>query len=194
MQKGERTKARLLAATAELMQHQGFAATGLSEILRTSGVPRGSLYFHFPGGKADLTLASLRAGTQYWRDKLQRLLEAHHSGPAVLRAACEALGARLQRTGWSQGCPVATLTLELATSDETVRLVCAEHFLLWEGFLAEVFVRDGADVATAQSWATLALASIEGALLLSRTYQSLVPLERVATALGRLVLDPANGD
>ena len=49
--KGERSKAKLVAATADLLRRQGYHATGLAEIVAESGAPRGSLYFYFPGGK-----------------------------------------------------------------------------------------------------------------------------------------------
>ena len=58
--KGERTRARLTAATAALLQKQGYHATGLAEIVATAGAPRGSVYFYFPGGKEALACAAIQ--------------------------------------------------------------------------------------------------------------------------------------
>ena len=58
------TRTRMLETTARLLQHRGFYGTALSDILEQSGAPRGSLYFHFPGGKEQLVL-ECRSG-QLW--------------------------------------------------------------------------------------------------------------------------------
>src|SRR5688572_33233071 len=41
----------MLAAAVELFRARGYAGVGVAELLEKSGAPRGSLYFHFPGGK-----------------------------------------------------------------------------------------------------------------------------------------------
>ena len=186
MRKGEQTKARLISTTIDLVQRQGFGETGLSQILSQSDTNRGSLYFHFPGGKHELVLEALRAATQRWRDSLQAILKESDNAPATLRSACDVLGQRLERSGWQKGCPVATVTLELAATDDAVREICAEHFRLWEDFLAEVFLRDGATPEEAAKLASFALAAIEGALVLARAYESTAPLDNAAELLGRL--------
>src|SRR3954468_4070961 len=62
---GRSSRKALVHPTATLLRRQGYAATGLSEIVARSGAPRGSLYFHFPGGKEELAVAALtRAGEQ----------------------------------------------------------------------------------------------------------------------------------
>ena len=55
------TSARMIEATARMLQHRGYHGTALSDILEASGAPRGSLYFHFPGGKDQLAIEATRA-------------------------------------------------------------------------------------------------------------------------------------
>src|SRR5271165_4876433 len=50
----------IVRAAVALFRKQGFAATGLNEILSRSGAPKGSLYHYFPGGKAELGEAAVR--------------------------------------------------------------------------------------------------------------------------------------
>lgn len=52
------TKDRLVQAATRLFRQRGYDGTGLSEILAEAGVPKGSLYHHFPEGKADLACAA----------------------------------------------------------------------------------------------------------------------------------------
>src|SRR4051794_24575253 len=54
------TRTRMLETTARLLQLRGCPGTGLNEILAESGPPRGSLYFHFPGGKDQLVIEATR--------------------------------------------------------------------------------------------------------------------------------------
>ena len=57
--KSDETKRKLLSATGKLLRARGYAATGRSAIARVSRVPKGSLYHHFPGGKAEVAGAAV---------------------------------------------------------------------------------------------------------------------------------------
>jgi TetR/AcrR family transcriptional regulator, lmrAB and yxaGH operons repressor len=52
------TRDRLVLAATRLFRQRGYDGTGLAEILAEAGVPKGSLYHHFPDGKADLACAA----------------------------------------------------------------------------------------------------------------------------------------
>src|SRR5260370_25634346 len=59
------TRERLLHAAAGLFRSQGYASTGLSQVLAEGGAPKGVLYFHFPGGKEQLAAEAVAlAGRQ----------------------------------------------------------------------------------------------------------------------------------
>ncbi|MGL4236895.1 TetR/AcrR family transcriptional regulator [Tabrizicola sp.] len=53
-----RTKDRLITTATRLFMQRGYDGTGLAEILTEAGVPKGSLYHHFPLGKSDLACAA----------------------------------------------------------------------------------------------------------------------------------------
>src|SRR5690349_19085907 len=60
------TRERIVDASAELVRRQGYAATGLKQILAEAQAPFGSLYHHFPGGKEQLGANAIRtAGKRY---------------------------------------------------------------------------------------------------------------------------------
>ena len=52
------TRDRLILTATRLFRQRGYDGTGLAEILAEAGVPKGSLYYHFPDGKAELACAA----------------------------------------------------------------------------------------------------------------------------------------
>jgi TetR/AcrR family transcriptional repressor of lmrAB and yxaGH operons len=182
-QKGLETRARLLDATLDLVEEGGYFGAGLNQVIASSGAPRGSLYFHFPGGKDQLVRESLaRAG-----DGIAAVLaglEAQDATELAVRAL-GLLGDRLEASGWAKGCPVATVALEMAASSDAIQQVCSATYLSWERLLRDRLAADGHP--DADGLATTLLAMIEGALLLARTHRSREPLDRVARAIKALL-------
>jgi TetR/AcrR family transcriptional repressor of lmrAB and yxaGH operons len=193
MTKGAQTKQRMLTVTASLMRRQGFHATGLNQVIKDSGAPKGSLYFHFPGGKDELATAALDYAAVEWREKLvQAIGDAPRDFVRSIIVVCEALAADLEASGFTDGCPLATVALEIASENQSIRKLSERHFRDWEAMFAEHLVVGGVEPARAEVLATLVLSSIEGALLLSRTYGNTEPLRRVGRQLARLAAEPSS--
>src|SRR5947207_14909068 len=76
------TRTRMIEATALLIRQRGYHGTSLNDILSASGAPRGSLYFHFPGGKDQLVVEVTRDSVADVTKKLDEALAAG-SDPAV---------------------------------------------------------------------------------------------------------------
>ena len=62
MAPGQKHLEKLIGASIALFRRQGYAATGLAEILANSGAPKGSLYHYFPDGKEGMAEAAIRTG------------------------------------------------------------------------------------------------------------------------------------
>ena len=65
-----------MTATQELLRRRGYAASGLGEIVARSGAPKGSLYFHFPGGKQELAIAAMERSAAQLRDAMAAILDS----------------------------------------------------------------------------------------------------------------------
>ncbi len=175
MKKGERTRARMLDAAAALMQRQGYAATGMSQIVADSGAPKGSVYFHFPGGKEQLACEALDHSGAQWRAQLEALIDAAPTRAAAVVAVCDALADSLEQNDYVTGCPLAAVAMEVAAASDAVRETCARHYRAWEQVIG------GGDVGV------FVLSAIEGAMMLSRVYRDASPLRRVGRTLAAMV-------
>ncbi|WP_280462967.1 TetR/AcrR family transcriptional regulator [Nocardia carnea] len=174
--KGAETRQRMIEATRSSIERRGYFGTGLNQILTDSDTPRGSLYFHFPGGKDELVAAAV---TQTSGVIDTALAEADLTDPAgAVTALITLLGDRLEASGWECGCPVATVALEVSGANDTVQRACAEVYGRWTEALRISLRTAGYD--NADDLAVSLLALIEGALLLAQTHRDREPLERAA--------------
>jgi len=187
MSKGEATRGKMIAATASLLQKQGYHATGLAQILAESGAPRGSLYFHFPGGKEELACAAIVASGDAWRERIAAVVEHAKDAGAAIEACCDALATMLVESDYEVGCPVATVALEAAATSEAVRQTCTEHYGSWRRIVAGRLRAEGMSTAQADKQATFVLAAVEGALLLARVERDPSALRVVGKTLRALI-------
>ncbi|GAA3679615.1 TetR/AcrR family transcriptional regulator [Nonomuraea antimicrobica] len=176
--KGDETRGRLLDATQELIETGGYFGAGLNQVIAASGMPRGSLYFHFPGGKDQLVAEALRRAGREIGQAVRDLTATAPDATGLVTGMLRLLGDRLEGSGWRKGCPVATVALELAASNDVLQQVCAEVYDTWERALRDRLAADGQ--ADADDLATTVLALVEGALLLARARRDREPLDRVA--------------
>jgi len=170
-------------ATARLLQRQGYSATGLNEIVALSGAPRGSLYFHFPGGKRELAVAAMQRSGGRLRDAIAAVLAGSGDLGAGLAALVDTLAAGLLASEYRDGCPIATVALETASEAPELRTAAAAVFDSWLEAIAAHLRAGGFDAPAAERRSLLVLSSIEGALILARARGNLTPLEAVREEL-----------
>ncbi|MFE7590991.1 TetR/AcrR family transcriptional regulator [Kitasatospora sp. NPDC057512] len=185
--KGEETRARLIAGTRELIEAQGYFGTGLNRIVAATGAPRGSLYFHFPGGKDQLVAAALTQAGQ----EVEALLAAPASEGAdtvtLAGRLIDAFAERLERSRYTSGCPIATVALEVAGTNEALRTLCAELYAGWQRILADRLEGEGFGPAEARTAAGQTLALVEGAVLLASVRHCREPLDHARQAVRQVL-------
>ena len=181
MPRSSDARARAVTTTARLLQEQGYAGTGVAQILEVSAAPKGSFYFHFPQGKEQLAAEALRmAGAQV--EQTLRRLAADSASPAELVTALVNREVEiLVQSGYHRGCPIATVALEMASHSEIIHMTCQEIFTSWVAVLGDAFA--GQLGSAARDHAEHVIMTVEGALLLSRVYRDPGPLHRARDAL-----------
>ncbi|GAA4529180.1 TetR/AcrR family transcriptional regulator [Amycolatopsis samaneae] len=192
----EGTRDRLVRVTADLLQRQGYEATGVKEILAAAGATSSSLYHHFPGGKEDLAREALAYGAEQFAGLLRGAL-ARADTPETAVAACALdLAEDLAASGWSDGCPVAVTALESVAGSPQLREASARLFEQWQEIIADRLRALDVPAAVAGELASTVLCALEGAELLSRVTADPAPLRTAARHLSTLVevsRSPARG-
>lgn len=171
------TRQRILDASGELFRLRGFAGTGLKQISEASRAPFGSVYHFFPGGKEQLAAESLRESGERYRQLVERVFDAAPDPVAGIYAAFVGAGETMRATDFEDACPIATVAAEVASTNESLRVVTAAIFESWIESGTERLAAAGIDHAQARSLMIYALAALEGAFILSRAAKSTEPME-----------------
>lgn len=191
------TRQRILTASGELMRRNGYAGTGIKAILAASGVPYGSLYYHFPGGKEQVGVETLRQGGEAYLALVDALLPPDADLPAAVREAFAGAADLVESTGYVDACPVATIAGEIASTNEPMREAAAVAFASWID-LIELRMREaGIGADRAHELAVELLCVLEGAFLLARTTRDVAALHitgKAAEASVRAALADAEAD
>jgi TetR/AcrR family transcriptional regulator, lmrAB and yxaGH operons repressor len=180
------TRRRMVITTAKLLRRQGYHGTGLNQIVAEAGAPKGSLYFHFPGGKEQLAAEAIEASAAY----LDAGLRACERATALesLDLYCSEAGRVLEASDFADGCPIATGILEVGTTSDVIGEACAAAMELLVARISGWLERDGLPAATARERAQLVYATIEGTFLFAKALRSVEPLMRLRRQLPELLL------
>ncbi|NYI79088.1 TetR/AcrR family transcriptional regulator [Nocardioides panzhihuensis] len=171
------TRTRILDASTELFRRQGMSGTGLKQIAEVAKAPFGSIYHFFPGGKDDLAGETIRRAGGEYRD----LVLAFFAGPDDLltnvETAFAAAATVLVETDYADACPIATVALEVASTNEPLRQATAEVFADWIEAGGRHLEQRGVPPEAARGLIIGFITSLEGAFVLARSLRSTEPLE-----------------
>lgn len=181
------SRGQIIAATCELLELQGYHATGLNQIIQESGSPKGSLYYYFPGGKEELTAEALTHVGALVLERIQAQLGAADSAAEAVERFIGNIALGVEASGYRTGGPITTVALETAATSERLRATCEQIYESWRAAIEARLRADGLEAEAAHSLSTLILAAIEGGILLARTQQSPAPLQAIAHEIGDLI-------
>jgi AcrR family transcriptional regulator len=187
---------RIVAGAADMIRRRGLNATSVRELAKHAQAPLGSTYHYFPGGKEQLATEAVRFAGDVVARILRRELAA---GPvAGLRAFLALWRDVVTASDFRAGCPVLAVSIEEdGDGDPTAPVVAAaEVFATWRSLLAESLRAHGVEGIRAEQLATLVVAAVEGAVVMSRATRDAAPLDDVAAQLDALLgaavgVDPA---
>ncbi|GAB4428801.1 MAG: TetR/AcrR family transcriptional regulator [Chloroflexi bacterium OHK40] len=184
---GRSTRDQILAATCDLMEAQGFHATGLAEIIKASGAPRGSLYYYFPDGKEGLAAEAIARTGEVVAERIRANLTADGGVGAAFAAFTAQIADAIERSGFRAGSPLTTVAMETATTSPRLNQACREAYSRLQAAFAERLAMAGYPAARATELAELLTAAVEGGIILCRTYHSGNPLRRIGAQIGAMI-------
>nr|CAA6829682.1 MAG: transcriptional regulator, TetR family [uncultured Thiotrichaceae bacterium] len=129
---GQETRELLLRAGLEALTEKGFAATGIDEVLRRVGVPKGSFYHYFGSKEAFGAELITRYGA-YFARKLDRHLTDESLPPLErLRAFIADAQAGMAKYDYQRGCLIGNLGQEMGALPESFRAQLSGVFVDWQ--------------------------------------------------------------
>ncbi|MEJ6402192.1 TetR/AcrR family transcriptional regulator [Yoonia sp. 2307UL14-13] len=156
------TRDTLAIEAGYLFQQKGYHGVGLSEILAKAGVPKGSLYHHYPNGKADLALAAADIAST----EVLRIIDASFDTAPDYRhgltSFCHKLAKYFDIHEGKIGCPVSA-TLLGGPDNAAFRQALSKIFAAWIARLTHHGMRFGQSDDEARHHAQRLLLSLEGA-------------------------------
>jgi len=178
------TKDRILDVTAELFRRHGYTGTGLKQIVTDAAAPFGSIYHHFPGGKEQLGEAVIRRSGAMYLELFETIFDAAPDPIAGVGDFFAGAAEVLRVTDYADACPIATVALEVASTNEPLRTATAEVFESWIVSAAQRLTDSGIDGSRARELAVFIVSALEGAFILCRAAKS---TEAMDVARGRVI-------
>jgi AcrR family transcriptional regulator len=172
-------KARMVEAAASLLARRGVQATSFGEVLKMTGGSRGSLYHHFPGGKAQL----VQEAVALLRDRAFEPMDEYAGASAerVTRAFLDLWRSFIDGFELQGGCVMFTVTVTTDSPDVIAQTAAA--FAAWRTRLATLLRQGGLQEQQATAFAATLIAAAEGALVIARAERSMEPFDAVAVHL-----------
>lgn len=176
------TRSRMVVGAARMISTGGVDAMSLRTLAEQEGVPLGSTYHHFPGGKAQLVDEAVSlVGARVTR----MMEEAREQGAArVLGVFADNWRTGLERSDFRSGC--AVLAAATAT-DPRHHLAARAVFEDWHRTLVAVLEDAGVPAGRAPGMARTIVATIEGAVALARAAGTADPLDEVVVELAAMI-------
>ncbi|WP_433655791.1 TetR/AcrR family transcriptional regulator [Nocardia sp. CA-128927] len=178
------SRRRIEVAACGLLARHGYHGFGLKALSEAAGLPYGSIYHHFPGGKEEIAVAAI-TGTGTLTGRMIR--QAPTDVFATTTTVFDFMVGKLAASDWDDGCPIGTPALDGGSDVETIRAACATAFDAMEQAFAGLLAELGLSGPEAGALATTVVAAYEGATMLARVRRSEAPLHTVAAAMERLI-------
>jgi len=164
----------------------------LSDVVTESAAPRGSIYFHFPGGKEELAgeVTLLHAGDHIAH--INRAAAATSTAGQLIEVFIDRIRDELISSNYREGCAMAPLVIELMPASDQLSAATRRGFQDMIATLAARLTEKNVPASRATQLATQAWTSVEGALILSRVLHSPEPFDTATAQLAATADTEAN--
>lgn len=158
----------LINAACELFRARGYEGVGVAELLEKSGAPRGSLYFHFPGGKEEIGVEAVRRVGENVAGQFRDLHESGVDINTFIDRVFKTTAATVKEREFEASCPIAATAAGLGKHNPLLAAAVRDMFSSWEREVTVAAIARGMTPKNAAEFATAMLVCIEGALIVSK--------------------------
>ncbi|MGM7723339.1 TetR/AcrR family transcriptional regulator [Metabacillus sp. Hm71] len=181
------SREKILQTASRLFQLQGYHATGLNQIIKESGSPKGSLYHYFPNGKEELAIEAVKYTSHYIESKLKEFMNSVADPVKAIQSFILDTANQFDHPEKIEGIPVGLLASETSLLSEPLREICVQSFKKWEDIIANKLIENGFKDNEAYKLGMLINAMIEGGIMLSITNQDKTPLLTISETIPKLI-------
>lgn len=169
------TRQRMVTTAALLLRERGVAGTTVAGVLERSGGPRGSVGFHFPGGRTELLADAVRWVGALVDERLGDGIDAGADPSTLYRGICEHYRSQLESTDYTAACPVWAVVQE-SYADPELGPVVSDIVDTWIEKLTRSLIDHGHGAPQAEDLAVMSIATLEGAITLARLRRTSRPI------------------
>jgi TetR/AcrR family transcriptional regulator, lmrAB and yxaGH operons repressor len=177
------SKDRMIAAARRLFREHGYLGTALSDVITESAAPRGSMYFHFPGGKEELATEVTLLHAADAIAKINRAAAASRTAARLIAAFIGRERDDIVTSNYREGCAMAPIVIESTPASDHLSDATRHAFQDLITTLAARLTEKGLPHDRAVQLATNVWSSVEGALILSRVLRSPEPFDMAIALL-----------
>jgi len=186
MSKGERTKARIIQRVAPLFNERGYFGTSLSDIMSATELQKGGIYRHF-GSKDELALAAFDFAFGRLSERYAAVIRRHAHTVDRLLALIAVHGDLLDDPYLAGGCPVLNTATESDDAHPALHERARKAMDIWRETLRTTVekgvARGEMKEVDADEVASVVIATLEGAVMLSKLYGNAIYLRRAVKHL-----------
>lgn len=175
MAKVSSTRENMLTAASSLFRARGYEGIGIAELLEKSGAPRGSLYFHFPGGKEQIGAEVINDFATRTAARFRELDESGVDIETFIVSVFKTTAKESKACDFDGSCPIAAIAAGFGVDNKLLAVAIRDCFSAWEVAIAQAARSRGMSEANAAVFASAFLASMEGAFVLSKAQRSTAP-------------------
>jgi AcrR family transcriptional regulator len=179
------TRDRMVISAALLLRENGVEGTSVPMVLEHASAPRGSVGHHFPGGKQQLVVDALNFAGAAASAAIAASIERGENTTETFSMMSAFYRRALIDTDFAAGCPVGAAA-QTAMEDEAIRDAVAGIFDEWRTMLHKSIAASQGSEENAEDLADVAIAALEGALILAKADKSTEALDRVERQLTSL--------
>ncbi len=181
MSKGEETRERILARSAQLFNRQGYFGASLTDIMRETGLEKGGL-----------ALESFDYAYELVRQRVRQALAGKFNAIERLLAIVSVFQSEVEDPPVAGGCPILNTAIEADDANEELRDRARAAMDDWRATIHRIVskgierqeIRPGID---ADEVASILIATLEGALMLSNLYRDPTHMKRAADHIVRYI-------